>query len=63
MVALSLGFLKRHVSGLFVAFESMEGNGWLVVDVRRFHELHGGLGFMSQVLVWNSAIPGTGICY
>ena len=29
----------------------MEGDGWLV-DVRRFHELRGRLGFMSQVPVW-----------
>ena len=29
----------------------MKKNGWLI-DVRRFHELRGRLGFMSQVLVW-----------
>ena len=46
-----LGISERRCLWIVQGIEAMEGNGWLV-DVRRFHELHGRLGFMSQVLCW-----------
>ena len=46
-----LGISEKRCQWIIRSVESMEGDGWLV-DVRRFHELHGRLGFMSQVLVW-----------
>ncbi|CAE7397296.1 unnamed protein product [Symbiodinium sp. CCMP2456] len=46
-----LGISEKRCHWIIRGIEGMEGNGWLV-DVRRFHELHGRLGFMSQVLVW-----------
>ena len=46
-----LGISEKRCQWIIGSVESMEGDGWLV-DVRRFHELHGRLGFMSQVLVW-----------
>ena len=46
-----LGISEKRCLWIVQGIEAMEGNGWLV-DVRRFHELHGRLGFMSQVLCW-----------
>ncbi|CAE7820030.1 unnamed protein product [Symbiodinium sp. CCMP2592] len=46
-----LGISEKRCRWIISGIESMEENGWLV-DVRRFHEFHGRLGFMSQVLVW-----------
>ena len=42
---------KKRCQWIISSIEGMESSGWLV-DVRRFHELHGRLGFMSQVLLW-----------
>ncbi|CAE7417322.1 unnamed protein product [Symbiodinium sp. CCMP2592] len=46
-----LGISEKRCQWIIRSIEGMEGDGWLV-DVRRFHELHGRLGFMSQILVW-----------
>ena len=48
---------EKRGQWLIRGIETMEGSGWLV-DVKRFHELHGRLGFMSQVLVcaWPAAV-------
>ena len=47
----NLGISEKRCQWVIRSVEGMEGDGWLV-DVRRFHELHGRLGFMSQILVW-----------
>ena len=46
-----LGISEKRCQWIISSIEGMESSGWLV-DVRRFHELHGRLGFMSQVLLW-----------
>ncbi|CAE7725645.1 RE2 [Symbiodinium sp. CCMP2592] len=46
-----LGISEKRCQWIIRSIEGMEGDGWLV-DVRRFHELHGRLGFMSQILIW-----------
>ena len=46
-----LGISEKRCQWIIRGIEAMESGKWLV-DVRRFHELHGRLGFMSQVLVW-----------
>ena len=51
-----LGISEKRCQWIIRSVEGMEGDGWLV-DVRRFHELHGRLGFMSQVLVWGRCWP------
>ena len=52
-----LGISEKRCQWIIRSVESMEGDGWLV-DVRRFHELHGRLGFMSQVSCVDEAFPG-----
>ena len=47
----NLGISEKRCQWVIRSVEDMEGDGWLV-DVRRFHELRGRLGFMSQILVW-----------
>ena len=46
-----LGISEKRCAWIVPSIGSIEGKGWLV-DVRRYHELHGRLGFMSQALVW-----------
>ena len=46
-----IGIAERRCHWVVTSIGGMEQAGWLV-DVRRFHELHGRLGFMSQVLSW-----------
>ncbi|CAE7206607.1 unnamed protein product [Symbiodinium sp. CCMP2592] len=46
-----LGISEKRCQWIIRSIEGMEGDSWLV-DVRRFHELHGRLGFMSQILIW-----------
>ena len=47
----SLGISEKRVRWILESIDSIKKAAWLV-DVRRFHELHGRLGFMSQVLPW-----------
>ena len=46
-----LGISERRCQWILDTITGLEQSLWLV-DVRRFHELHGRLGFMSQVLPW-----------
>ena len=55
-----LGISEKRCQWIVSSIEGLEANGWLV-DVRRFHELHGRLGFMSQVLLW-IRFSGTWLC-
>lgn len=47
----SLGVSERRSNWIIRFVEEMQASHWLV-DVRRFHEFQGRLGFMSQALVW-----------
>ena len=46
-----IGISEKRCNWIISSIEGIKANGWLV-DVRRFHELHGRPGFMSQVLIW-----------
>ena len=46
-----IGISEKRCNWIIASIEGIKASGWLI-DVRRFHELHGRLGFMSQVLVW-----------
>ena len=46
-----IGISEKRCNWIITSIEGIKVSGWLI-DVRRFHELHGRLGFMSQVLVW-----------
>ena len=45
------GLVERRSNWLVRFIDDLEKSGWLV-DIRRFHEFHGRLGFMAQAVFW-----------
>ena len=46
-----IGISEKRCAWILASISSLERADWLV-DVWRYHELRGRLGFMSQVLMW-----------
>ncbi|CAE7021596.1 unnamed protein product [Symbiodinium natans] len=46
-----IGISEKRCRWISDCIDGLEKANWLV-DVRRYHELHGRLGFMSKILIW-----------
>ena len=46
-----VGISEKRTAWIVRSIDQMISSHWLI-DIRRFHEFHGRLGFMSQVLAW-----------
>jgi len=57
-----IGLSEKRAAWIISSAERFMQDGWLI-NVKKFHEFHGRLGFSSQVLPWLKPLLGPGYAW